>query len=58
MPIRNHTRISSVWSAGDVYDLALEFPNLEREMIEGHKVTECHVYLKGVCKNCLKRTGK
>lgn len=43
---------------GDVYDLALEFPNLEREMIEGHKVTECHVYLKGVCKNCLKRTGK
>lgn len=43
---------------GDVYDLAQEFPNLEREMIEGHKVTECHVYLKGVCKNCLKRTGK
>lgn len=43
---------------GGVYDIALEFPNLEREMIEGHKVTECHVYLKGVCKNCLKRTGK
>lgn len=40
---------------GSVYDIALESPLFEHEMIEGHKIAECHIYLKGVCNDCLKR---
>jgi len=45
---------------GSVYDIALESPVFDTEILtaEGHKVQECHVYLKGVCKDCLKVTGK
>ena len=42
---------------GRVYDIILEVPTLD-ETIEGHNVQECHVYLKGVCKDCLKRCTK
>lgn len=39
---------------GSVYDIALESPVFDTETLtaEGHKVQECHVYLKGVCKDC------
>lgn len=38
-----------------VYDVALESTIFEHEMVteEGHKVIDCHVYLKGICKDCL-----
>ena len=38
---------------GRVLDVSLELPLLES--IEGHKVMETHLYLKGICKDCLKR---
>ncbi len=38
---------------GGVYDVALESPIFDNEAIEGHKVLECHIYLKGICKDCL-----
>lgn len=40
---------------GSVYDLALKSTIFDKEAIEGHKVLECHIYLKGLCKYCLKR---
>ena len=40
---------------GSVYDLALKSPIFDNEMVEWHEVTECHIYLKGICKDCLKR---
>ncbi|RZN67855.1 MAG: transcriptional repressor [Candidatus Methanolliviera hydrocarbonicum] len=44
---------------GNVIDMAIEPPTLNPErVVEGHKVTECHLYLKGVCKNCLKNPKK
>jgi len=36
-------------------ELSKEIPTLSKTTIYN---TECHVYLKGVCKNCLKRTRK
>ena len=41
-----------------VYDIALESPIFEHETIEGHEVQECHIYLKGICKDCLGRAQK
>lgn len=37
---------------GDVYDLSKEFPLIIGKTIEGHRVTDQQLYLKGVCKNC------
>jgi hypothetical protein len=41
-----------------VRGIALESPIFDIEMIEGHKVIDCYVYLKGICKNCFLKTGK
>jgi Fe2+ or Zn2+ uptake regulation protein len=43
---------------GNVYDIALESSIFDTETIEGHKVIECHVYLKGFCKDCFLKNGK
>lgn len=37
-----------------VYDIDLKFPFFAQEIIEAHKITEYHFYLKGICKDCLK----
>ncbi|OYD14928.1 transcriptional repressor [candidate division WOR-3 bacterium JGI_Cruoil_03_44_89] len=39
---------------GCVYDIHLKCPIFDKEIIEGHKITEYHIYLKGICKECLK----
>ncbi|RCV64947.1 Fur family transcriptional regulator, peroxide stress response regulator [Methanophagales archaeon] len=43
---------------GSVYDVALESTIVLQGMVteEGHKVIDCQVYLKGICKDCLKST--
>jgi len=43
---------------GNVYDIALESSIFDTETIEGHKVIERHVYLKGFCKDCFLKNGK
>ena len=35
-----------------IYDLNLSDDFLMQGTIEGHRITECHVYLKGICKTC------
>jgi Fe2+ or Zn2+ uptake regulation protein len=40
---------------GCVYDIDLKCPLFYKKMIGGHKITEHHIYLKGVCKECLKK---
>lgn len=41
---------------GMVYDIQVEIPYLTRLTVDGHKICERHLYLKGICKNCLKET--
>ncbi len=38
---------------GRVYDVDMKFEPLNGKIVDGHQVMEHHIYLKGVCKNCL-----
>lgn len=38
----------------NVYDLETESDCFKQTMVEGHKILEHHIYLKGICKVCLK----
>ncbi len=38
-----------------IYDLDKSFDHFHDEMIDGHKVTEHHVNLKGICMECLEK---
>ena len=40
-----------------IYDLDSEFDHFENTFIEGNKVLEHYVNLKGICKECLKEEG-
>jgi Fur family peroxide stress response transcriptional regulator len=37
---------------GTIYDIWHEFPLVTKSVIDGHRVTEQQLYLKGICKNC------
>lgn len=37
---------------GEIYDIKIKFDLYENKIIEGHKVLEHHVNLRGICKNC------
>lgn len=39
---------------GKIYDISESFKCLKNKKIEGHKVLEHHINLKGICKSCLK----
>jgi Fe2+ or Zn2+ uptake regulation protein len=41
---------------GMVYDIQVEIPYLTSLTVDGHRICERHLYLKGTCKNCLKET--
>lgn len=40
---------------GKIYDLDKTFDLYEDKEINGHKITEHHVNLRGICKECLKK---
>lgn len=40
---------------GNIVDIELKCPNIEKMKQFGHEVEEVHGYIKGVCKNCLKK---
>lgn len=42
---------------GNIVDIDIECPNIERMSSYGHKVEEIHGYIKGMCRNCLKKGG-
>jgi Fe2+ or Zn2+ uptake regulation protein len=42
---------------GNIIDIELECPNLKKMEQYGHDIEEIHGYIKGTCKNCLKRKG-
>jgi Fe2+ or Zn2+ uptake regulation protein len=42
---------------GKIVDIDIECPNIERMSSYGHKVEEIHGYIKGICKDCLKKGG-
>lgn len=43
---------------GAVFDISVECPCLTDDTVCEHKITERHLYLKGTCKNCLKKSGE
>ncbi len=43
---------------GKIYDLDKSYDLYKDDFIDGHKVTEHHVNLKGICKNCVKPTTR
>lgn len=40
---------------GKIYDLDESYDHYENNFIDGHKVIEHHVNLKGICRNCLEK---
>ncbi len=39
---------------GDIYDLMIDEGDLNiKKYIKGHRVLENHLYIKGICKNCI-----
>jgi len=40
---------------GKIYDISIDCPFLNRETLNGHRIDDCHLYFKGVCKHCLKK---
>ena len=44
-------------TCGQVFDIFSESMLFNIDSIDGHKITEYQVYLKGTCKNCLKSHG-
>jgi len=43
---------------GKIIDIDLACPNIGKMSEYGHKVEEVHGYIKGICKDCLKRGKK
>jgi Fur family ferric uptake transcriptional regulator/Fur family peroxide stress response transcriptional regulator len=43
---------------GHIYDMDRDFDLYKDEIIDGHKVTEHHVNLKGICRDCLAKAAK
>jgi Fe2+ or Zn2+ uptake regulation protein len=40
-------------SCGQILDLDISCPILSKGFVNNHKISEGHLYLKGICKNCL-----
>ena len=40
---------------GKIIDVDISCPNIEKMKQFGHKVEEVHGYIKGICKDCLKK---
>jgi len=40
---------------GEIIDIDIECPNIDRVLETGHRVEEVHGYFKGTCKKCLKK---
>jgi len=38
---------------GKIYDLSMDLSIFNLKEIEEHRIMECHVYFKGICKECL-----
>ncbi len=42
---------------GKIYDIYKKCPIINCKKIDGHKIEEHHIYLIGICKNCLNKNG-
>ena len=40
---------------GSIFDLEKTVDLFQKNMIDGHLIKQHHVYLKGICKNCLEK---
>jgi len=44
-------------SCGAIIDMPIDCPYLAEKFVDGNKVTERHLYLKGICSACMKMYG-
>lgn len=44
-------------NCGEIIDIKITCPNLDKMLEQGHKVEEVHGYFIGICKKCLKKKG-
>lgn len=51
--IEQHVHFKCV-KCGNIYDLDIDDEIFKKKDIDGNKILEHHIYLKGICKNCLK----
>ena len=42
---------------GNIIDIDLKCPNIEKMKQYGHEIDEIHGYIKGICNSCLKKEG-
>ncbi len=40
---------------GEIFDVDIECPNIQKTLDSGYRVEEVHGYFKGICKKCLKK---
>ena len=40
---------------GDIIDIDIKCPNIDRIIREGHRIDEVHGYFKGICKKCINK---
>jgi len=40
---------------GEIFDIDIECPNIQKTLDSGYRVEEVHGYFKGICKKCLKK---
>ncbi len=50
--VKPHAHLKCI-KCGSVYDVYIENINFDYDIVDGHKVLDCHIYLRGICKNCL-----
>jgi Fe2+ or Zn2+ uptake regulation protein len=43
---------------GEILDVDICYPILNRGFVKNHKIHEGHLYLKGVCKNCMNHVSR
>ena len=43
---------------GNIIDIDIACPNINKTLEMGHRIDEVHGYFKGICKNCLKKENQ
>lgn len=41
-----------------VHDIHVDSDLLVKDFVQGHRVNESHIHFRGICKNCLEKSGR
>ncbi|RKZ30370.1 transcriptional repressor [bacterium] len=53
LAVKPHMHLKCI-KCGKIYDIDVQPPLFENQIIDGHKIIQGCVYLKGICRECLK----